>query len=30
MALEAELDPLREEDGRDVVIIRFRPVEEGR
>ena len=27
MALEAELEPLREEDGRDVVIIRFRPVE---
>ena len=27
MALEAELDPLREEDGREVVIIRFRPVE---
>jgi uncharacterized protein len=27
MTLEAELEPLREEDGRDVVIIRFRPVE---
>jgi uncharacterized OB-fold protein len=26
MRLEAELDPLREQDGRDVVIIRFRPV----
>jgi len=26
MALEAELDPLREQDGRDVVILRFRPV----
>ena len=26
MTLEAELDPLREEDGRDIVIIRFRPV----
>ena len=30
MTLEAELDPLREEDGRDVVIIRFRPVEDAR
>ena len=30
MTLEAELDPLREEDGREVVIIRFRPVEERR
>ena len=27
MTLEAELEPLREENGRDVVIIRFRPVE---
>jgi uncharacterized OB-fold protein len=27
MAVEAELEPMREEDGRDVVIIRFRPVE---
>jgi uncharacterized OB-fold protein len=27
MMLEAELEPLREENGRDVVIIRFRPVE---
>jgi uncharacterized OB-fold protein len=27
MALEAELDPMREENGRDIVIIRFRPVE---
>lgn len=26
MALEAELDPLREQDGQDVVILRFRPV----
>jgi uncharacterized OB-fold protein len=26
MTLEAELDPLREEDGRDVVIVRFKPV----
>jgi uncharacterized OB-fold protein len=25
--LEAELEPLREQDGRDVVIVRFRPVE---
>ena len=24
--VEAELEPLREEDGQDVVIIRFRPV----
>jgi len=24
--LEAELDPMREEDGREIVIIRFRPV----
>jgi uncharacterized OB-fold protein len=30
MRLEAELDPLREQDGRDVVIIRFRPVESAR
>jgi len=30
MALEAELEPLREEDGRDVVIVRFRPVEGAR
>ena len=30
MRLEAELDALREQDGRDVVIIRFRPVEAGR
>ena len=30
MTLEAELDPLREEDGRDVVIVRFRPVEGSR
>jgi len=28
--LEAELDPLREDGDRDVVIIRFRPVEDGR
>ncbi len=28
MQLEAELDPLREQDGQDVVIIRFRPVED--
>jgi uncharacterized protein len=27
MALEAELEPLREEDGRDIVIVRFRPVQ---
>src|SRR5689334_9893256 len=27
MELEAELDPLREENGQEVVIIRFRPVE---
>ena len=27
MAVEAELEPMREEDGHDVVIIRFRPVE---
>jgi uncharacterized OB-fold protein len=27
MTLEAELEPLREEDGREVVIVRFRPVE---
>ena len=26
MALEAELDALREQDGQDVVILRFRPV----
>jgi uncharacterized OB-fold protein len=30
MTLEAELEPLREEDGRDVVIVRFRPVEGSR
>lgn len=30
MALEAELEPLREEDGRDVVIVRFRPVGDAR
>ena len=30
MALEAELDTLREDAGRDVVIVRFRPVEGGR
>jgi uncharacterized OB-fold protein len=30
MTLEAELEPLREENGRDVVIIRFRPVEDAR
>jgi uncharacterized OB-fold protein len=30
MALEAELEPLREEGDRDVVIIRFRPVEDTR
>jgi hypothetical protein len=30
MTLEAELEPLREEDDRDVVIIRFRPVEDAR
>ena len=30
MTLEAELEPLREEDGRDIVIIRFRPVESAR
>jgi hypothetical protein len=29
MTLEAELDPLREENGREVVIIRFRPLEVG-
>ena len=27
MTLEAELEPLREEDGREIVIVRFRPVE---
>jgi uncharacterized OB-fold protein len=27
MELKAELDPLREENGQEVVIIRFRPVE---
>ena len=27
MPLQAELEPLREEDGRDVVIVRFRPVQ---
>jgi len=27
MALEAELDTLREDAGRDIVIVRFRPVE---
>src|SRR5439155_25674548 len=27
MALEAELDPLRQQDGKEIVIIRFRPVE---
>ena len=26
MTLEAELEPLREEDGREIVIVRFRPV----
>jgi len=30
MTLEAELEPLREEDGRDVVIVRFRPVDGAR
>ena len=30
MALEAELDALREDAGRDIVIVRFRPVEAGR
>jgi uncharacterized OB-fold protein len=30
MTLEAELEPMREDAGRDVVIIRFRPVEERR
>jgi uncharacterized OB-fold protein len=30
MTLEAELEPMREEDDRDVVIIRFRPLETGR
>jgi uncharacterized OB-fold protein len=30
MALVAELEPMREENGRDVVIVRFRPVEEAR
>jgi uncharacterized OB-fold protein len=28
--LEAELDTLREDGGRDIVIVRFRPVEAGR
>jgi len=28
--LQAELDTLREDGGRDLVIVRFRPVEEGR
>ena len=27
MEVETELEPLREDDGRDVVIVRFRPVE---
>lgn len=27
MTLEAELEPLREENGQDVVIVRFKPVE---
>ena len=27
MTLEAELEPLREDGGRDIVIVRFRPVE---
>ena len=30
MPVEAELDTLREEADRDVVILRFRPVEEAR
>jgi len=30
MTLEAELEPLREDGGNDVVIVRFRPVEGGR
>jgi uncharacterized OB-fold protein len=30
MPLEAELEPMREEDGHDVVLLRFRPVEERR
>jgi uncharacterized OB-fold protein len=30
MALEAELEPMREENGQEVVIIRFRPVEAAR
>jgi uncharacterized OB-fold protein len=30
MQLEAELDPLREQDGQDLVIIRFRPVEDAK
>ncbi len=29
MAVEAELEPIREDDGRDVVILRFRPVRAG-
>ena len=30
MTLEAELEPLREDGGNDIVIVRFRPVEAGR
>ena len=30
MTLEAELEPMREDAGRDVVIIRFRPLEDAR
>jgi uncharacterized OB-fold protein len=30
MTLEAELEPMREENGQEVVIIRFRPVEAAR
>ena len=30
MTLEAELEPIREEGGQEVVIIRFRPVERAR
>ena len=30
MALETEIEPLREEDGREIVIVRFRPVEGAR
>jgi uncharacterized OB-fold protein len=30
MTVEAELEPLRDEGAREVVIVRFRPVEDGR